>query len=57
MQFEQGGAVGANLSFEDGVVTVKHIIVTQKENLQLLLGSKYVESDCSSVYTAQLKII
>lgn len=48
---EQGGVVaGANLSFEDGVVTVKHIIVTQKENLQLLLGSKYVESDCSSVY-------
>lgn len=48
---EQGGVVaGANLSFEDGVVTVKHIIVTKKENLQLLLGSKYVESDCSSVY-------
>ena len=48
---EQGGVVaGANLSFEDGVVTAKHIIVTQKENLQLLLGSKYVESDCSSVY-------
>ena len=48
---EQGGVVaGANLSFEDGIVTVKHIIVTQKENLKLLLGSKYVESDCSSVY-------
>lgn len=50
---EQGGVVaGANLSFEDGIATVKHIIVTQKENLELLLGSKYVESDCSSVYRA-----
>lgn len=48
---EQGGVVvGANLSFENGITTMKHIIVKQKENLDLLIGSKYVESDCSSVY-------
>ncbi|MBQ8905070.1 MAG: polysaccharide pyruvyl transferase family protein [Ruminococcus sp.] len=50
---ENGGVVvGANLSFVSGMATVKHIAVTKKEDLKLLLGSKYVESDCSSVYRA-----
>lgn len=48
---EQGGVVaGSNLSFETGEVTVKHIVVDNENDLILLLGSKYVESDCSSVY-------
>lgn len=48
---EHGGVVaGANLSFIDGIVVVNHIVIQQKEDLGLLLGSKYVESDCSSVY-------
>ena len=48
---EHGGVVvGANLSFKDGVVVVNHIVIKQKEDLDLLLGSKYVESDCSTVY-------
>lgn len=50
---EHGGVVvGANLSFVSGMATMKHIVVTRKEDLKLLLGSKYVESDCSSVYRA-----
>lgn len=48
---EQGGVVaGSNLSIENGKVTVKHIVVDNENDLILLLGSKYVESDCSSVY-------
>ena len=48
---EQGGVVvGSNLSIENGEVTVKHIVVDNENDLILLLGSKYVESDCSSVY-------
>lgn len=48
---EQGGVVaGSNLSFENGEVTVKHIVVDNENDMILLLGSKYVESDCSSVY-------
>lgn len=48
---EQGGVVaGSNLSSENGKVTVKHIVVDNENDLILLLGSKYVESDCSSVY-------
>ena len=48
---EHGGVVaGSNLSSENGEVTVKHIIVDNENDLTLLLGSKYVESDCSSVY-------
>ena len=48
---EHGGVVaGANLSFIDGIVVVNHIVIKQKEDLCLLLGSKYVESDCSTVY-------
>lgn len=47
----QGGVVaGSNLSFENGEVTVKHIIVDNEKDLLFLLGSKYVESDCSCVY-------
>lgn len=47
----QGGVVaGSNLSFENGEVTVKHIIVDNEKDLFFLLGSKYVESDCSCVY-------
>lgn len=50
---EQGGVVaGSNLSFENGEVTVKHIVVDNENDMMLLLGSKYVESDCSSVYRA-----
>lgn len=48
---EQGGiVVGSSLSFENGEVTVKHIAVDNEKDLLLLLGSKYVESDCSNVY-------
>lgn len=48
---EQGGVVaGSNLSFENGEITVKHIVVDNENDMILLLGSKYVESDCSSVY-------
>lgn len=48
---EQGGVVaGSNLSFENGEVTVKHIVVDNENDMILLLGSKYVESDCGSVY-------
>ena len=50
---ENGGVVaGARLSFKDGMVDVKHMVITQKEELDLLLGSKYVESDCSAVYSS-----
>lgn len=50
---EQGGVVaGSNISYENGEVTVKHIIVDNENDMILLLGSKYVESDCSSVYRA-----
>ena len=48
---KQGGIVaGSNLSFENGEVTVKHIVIDNENDLLLLLGSKYVESDCSYVY-------
>lgn len=50
---EQGGVVaGSNLSFENGEITVKHIVVDNEHDMILLLGSKYVESDCSFVYHA-----
>ncbi len=50
---EQGGVVaGSNLSFENGEVTIKHIVVDNENDMILLLGSKYVESDCSFVYHA-----
>lgn len=48
---EQGGVVaGSYLSLENGKVTVKHIVVDNGNDLISLLGSKYVESDCSFVY-------
>ena len=38
---EQGGVVaGSNLSFENGEVTVKHIVVDNENDMILLLGSK-----------------
>lgn len=48
---EHGGVVaGANLSFKDGIAVVNHIVITQKDEIDLLLGSKYVESECTLVY-------
>lgn len=47
----QGGSVfGAELRFEKGRAVVEHIKVTKAEELPRILGSKYVQSDCTSAY-------
>ncbi len=46
-----GGCVfGAELRFEDGQAVAEHRMVTRTEDLPKILGSKYVESDCSKAY-------
>lgn len=48
---EHGGVVfGANLKFIDGVAVVEHIAVNSLNELPLILGSKYVQSDCRKAY-------
>lgn len=47
----EGGVVfGATMVFKDGVPVVKHIKIESEEELALLQGSKYVQSDCQGVY-------
>lgn len=42
-----GAVVGSRLEFFEGRPTCEHVLVTQRESLAQLLGSKYVESDCA----------
>lgn len=48
---KDGGLVcGSRLSFEYGNPVIKHVIIKNIEELDSILGSKYVESNCSEVY-------
>lgn len=49
--YEQGGAVCGAI-YGEGYQTVHHIISTSPEDLPLLRGSKYVQSDMQLVYQA-----
>lgn len=46
-----GVAFGATLEITDGQVKVAHIPVNSKEDVAKLKGSKYVQSDISSIFT------
>ena len=49
---EKGGIVcGATLYFEKGVPIIKHILINDTYRLPLILGSKYVQSDCIDAYS------
>lgn len=49
---DSGGVVfGACLSFVNGEAVVKHRLIDNKEELPLILKSKYVQSDCSEIYS------
>lgn len=49
---EQGGVVfGAAVVPKGKIVTVKHIMIKNKEELKKLQGSKYVQSDIRECYT------
>lgn len=56
----RGGAVaGSALSFIHGVPLVQHRLINSPDSLVTLLGSKYVESDCTDIYeqvSKQLKL-
>lgn len=48
---EHGGiVVGSRLSFDDGRPRNEHIAIASTDELDSLLGSKYVESDCVNIY-------
>lgn len=49
---ENGGIVyGSALLFENNQIIIKHIGINAEENLHLLQGSKYVQSDINGVYS------
>lgn len=50
--FEDGGIVygSAMVKDEQNILSVKHLRIDQKQDLHLLQGSKYVQSDMSDVY-------
>ncbi|WP_321995060.1 Coenzyme F420 hydrogenase/dehydrogenase, beta subunit C-terminal domain [Clostridium butyricum] len=49
---QQGGIVcGAVCLFENSIPVIKHIIINDNSELQLLQGSKYVQSDIRNVLT------
>lgn len=48
---ESGGVVsGASLWFEDGSAIIEHIVIDKIDDLERILKSKYVQSDCTKVY-------
>ena len=48
---DRGGAVaGCCYLICDGVLTPRHVLVTSKDELSVLLGSKYVQSEASAVF-------
>lgn len=48
---ENGGIIAAaRLSFEDGLPIVNHVLIDNISDLDTVLGSKYVESNCESIY-------
>lgn len=47
---KNGIVYGACLSFNNGVATVEHQRVTSIVELPTIMGSKYVQSDCSTAY-------
>jgi coenzyme F420-reducing hydrogenase beta subunit len=47
--FKSGGVV-SGVAYDDNLCA-KHIIACKKEDLKRIQGSKYVQADCSSVYT------
>ena len=48
---DRGGCVfGAEMRFENGQAVVEHVMITAKEELWRILGSKYVQSDTAKAY-------
>ena len=53
-----GGVVAAStIRSDSGKPVVKHILIDKTENLESVLGSKYVESDCTETYASIAKIL